>query len=179
MHSSEKYVVIIIFRMAICHLFPSSYLLLLHSWCCKAGWEKTVVGVQVGWRTAVWAKASDRRWWCVKWGGCDGAECDSEQTSALTKIVFWLASHFTVTVFSSLPSVWMIFHCFIHLQELQQIISSQHEWQDTFKISTQHSSESWWHLVQTMWLDYQKLMVSDTVSMQTDSGRNWRLNERL
>jgi len=59
-------VVIIIFRMAICHLFPYSYLLLLHSCCGKAGSEKTVVGVQVGWRTVVWAKASDLHWWCVK-----------------------------------------------------------------------------------------------------------------
>lgn len=133
MHSSEKYVVIIIFRMAICHLFPSSYLLLPHSWCCEAGWERTVVGVQGGWRTVVWAKSSDQCWrlwgrWVWWW-----TDLGVDHNCLMTCFLFYYHC------FSSPPFVaWMIFQCLIHLQVLQQIIPTQHEWQNTFKISTQH-----------------------------------------
>lgn len=149
---SEKYVVIIIFRMAICHLFTSSCWLLPHSWCCEAGSERTVVGVQGGWRTVVWAKA----------GGCVGVECDGEQTSALTIIVFWLASYFAITVFPLLPS-WL--GCFPSVQFIYKRCNklSPHNTNDRTPSKSARNTQV--SLCQTMWLEYQKLMVSDTESI--------------
>ncbi len=148
-HSSEKYVVIIIFRMAIFHLFPCSSLLLPHSWCREAGWERTVVGVQGDWRTVCEQNH------LTSAGGCEDAECDSEQTSALTRIVFWRASYFTITVF--LPSLCS----FDDFPVFNSFTSAA-----TNYPQNQHATLNW-VLVKTTWLDYQKLMVSDTISIQT------------
>lgn len=43
MHSGGKYVVIIVFRAAICQFFPSRYLLDPHSSCWVGGWDALCV----------------------------------------------------------------------------------------------------------------------------------------
>lgn len=48
MHSGGKYVVIIVFRTAICQLSPFRYLLDPHSSCWVSGWDSLCVSVFVG-----------------------------------------------------------------------------------------------------------------------------------
>ena len=48
MHSGGKYVVIIVFRTAICQISPFRYLLDPHSSCWVGGWDSLCVSVFVG-----------------------------------------------------------------------------------------------------------------------------------